>query len=108
MNNCGADACFGRRTRRPDRIWLVTFWKRRYPHTGAHGYARCVIVAAFVVSIFAFIVTLASAWFSRQQARAARTSSDVDVARRHDERTPTFDADVSEPMMADAGQSAFA
>jgi hypothetical protein len=58
--------------------------------------------AALVISILALVVAVAGAWYARQQARAARASSEIDTARRHDERAPTFSAEVEDADADDA------
>jgi len=58
---------------------------------------HCMTRAALLISILALVVAVLSARYTRQQARAAGATAEIDKARRHDELVPRFAAEL-EPM----------
>jgi len=53
-----------------------------------------VAIAAFVVSLFALIVSSTAVLFTKRQSDAAIRTVALDAERRHQERTPTFDGGI--------------
>jgi hypothetical protein len=51
-------------------------------------------IAALIISILALLTAGASALYTKQQAQAARQTTAIERERRHEERTPRFDARV--------------
>ena len=47
-----------------------------------------MVVAALTVSIIALVASIASAWYARQQAKAAQATRQIEQDRRHEELTP--------------------
>lgn len=54
-------------------------------------------VAALIVSTLALFASLASAGYARRQAHAASLATRIEQRRDHDERTPSFEAEIDDP-----------
>lgn len=51
-----------------------------------------MVVAAFVVSILAIVISAGSVWYARMQAQAADKSATIAAERWYVERTPRLEA----------------